>query len=73
MEDFNLSEKRIKWFKDESTVVYKHEDIKTFIKKLKDILCKEMIERGRETDGLDRISQRFIWDVIEGIAGDKLI
>jgi hypothetical protein len=50
------------------------DNVKDFIKKLKEELCSEMIERPElRLSALDHIPQPFIMETIDKLAGEKLV
>ncbi len=63
-----------KKYEDYDGYSYRESDNKNFIKKLKEDLCREMIQRPHvKHSSLDRISQPYIMYFINKLAGKDLI
>jgi hypothetical protein len=71
--DFNLSEK-LRHSHNEQDLVTRHihiEEIKEFIKRLKEELCNEYLNTNNGSS-CDRIPQQSIIEKIDNLAGDDL-
>ena len=75
-EEFNLSEKGQEAGVSVQGIefnIYREKDVKEFIRRLKERLCKEKIKAETRESCWDRISQETIWEEIDKLAGEKLI
>ena len=71
--EFNLSEKiRSKGHTLSDDFIFE-EDVKEFIRRLKEELCYEMTDKDSSRGNMDGISQGMIWEEIDKLAGEKLI